>query len=50
LYDSRWVTQRFKAGLVLLGKERFVHAEADWALMHDPEGHNVLLLQKSQED
>ncbi len=29
-----------------LGQERFVQVEAGWAVMHDPEGHNVLLLQR----
>ena len=28
-----------------LGRERFVQVEPTWAAMHDPEGHNVLLLQ-----
>jgi len=38
-----------------LGKEKVVHFEAGnadgappWAVLHDPEGHNVLLLQASQ--
>lgn len=29
-----------------LGSERFLQVEATWAVMHDTEGHNVLLLQK----
>jgi hypothetical protein len=29
-----------------LGQERFVQVEREWAVMHDPEGHNVLLLQR----
>ena len=28
-----------------IGHEKFVHVEATWAVLHDPEGHNVLLLQ-----
>lgn len=28
------------------GQERFVQVEREWAVMHDPEGHNVLLLQR----
>jgi predicted enzyme related to lactoylglutathione lyase len=28
-----------------IGQERFVQREADWAVLHDTEGHNVLLLQ-----
>jgi len=29
-----------------MGRERLVHAEQSWAVLHDPEGHNVLLLEK----
>lgn len=29
-----------------IGRERFVRIEAGWAVMHDPEGHNILLLEK----
>ncbi len=29
-----------------LGQERFVQIEPGWAVMHDPEGHNLLLLQR----
>lgn len=29
-----------------IGRDRFVQIESGWAVMHDPEGHNVLLLQK----
>ena len=28
-----------------IGRERFVHNAAGWAVLHDPEGHNVLLIQ-----
>jgi len=28
-----------------IGRERFVKVETNWAVLHDPEGHNVLLLQ-----
>ncbi|MGA8491015.1 MAG: VOC family protein [Terriglobales bacterium] len=38
-----------------IGRERFVHIESGaegmrspWAVLHDPEGHNVLLLEKPQ--
>jgi predicted enzyme related to lactoylglutathione lyase len=31
-----------------VGRERFVQVETGWAVLHDPEGHNILLLQKSQ--
>ena len=29
-----------------IGRERFVHEAAGWAVLHDPEGHNVLLIQR----
>lgn len=29
-----------------IGRERFLHTAADWAVLHDPEGHNVLLIQR----
>lgn len=29
-----------------IGRDRVVEAEATWAVLHDPEGHNVLLLQR----
>lgn len=31
-----------------IGKERFVHIECGWAVLHDPEGHNILLLEKRE--
>ena len=31
-----------------LGREHFVQVEPSWAVMHDPEGHNILLLQKAR--
>ena len=34
-----------KSAIAAIGQERFVHSEATWAVLHDPEGHNVLLLQ-----
>jgi len=33
-----------EAAVASIGPERFVHQEAGWAVLHDPEGHNVLLL------
>jgi len=36
-----------KAAIGAIGQDRLVHAEAHWAVLHDPEGHNVLLLQAS---
>lgn len=34
-----------KAAISAIGQDRFVRSEAQWAVLHDPEGHNVLLLQ-----
>ena len=31
-----------------IGRELFVRVEPAWAVLHDPEGHNVLLLQKAR--
>jgi predicted enzyme related to lactoylglutathione lyase len=28
-----------------IGRDHFVHNAAGWAVLHDPEGHNVLLIQ-----
>lgn len=35
------------AALAAVGKERVVQSEPSWAVLHDPEGHNILLLQKA---
>ncbi len=34
------------ATVASVGRKRFVRVEPAWAVLHDPEGHNVLLLQK----
>jgi predicted enzyme related to lactoylglutathione lyase len=31
-----------------IGPEKIIQSEANWAVLHDPEGHNILLLQKSK--
>lgn len=36
------------AAIRQIGEEKIVHAEKSWAVLHDPEGHNVLLLEKSR--
>lgn len=36
------------ATVAAIGRERFLQVEAGWAVMHDPEGHSVLLLQKAK--
>jgi hypothetical protein len=35
------------ATIAAIGRELFVHVEPAWAVLHDPEGHNVLLLQRA---
>jgi predicted enzyme related to lactoylglutathione lyase len=37
-----------KAALDAIGRDRIVHSEPTWAVLHDPEGHNILLLQSSK--
>jgi predicted enzyme related to lactoylglutathione lyase len=34
-----------QSALTAIGKDKIVHAEKSWAVLHDPEGHNVLLLE-----
>ena len=34
------------ASIRKIGPERIVRQERHWAVLHDPEGHNVLLLQR----
>jgi predicted enzyme related to lactoylglutathione lyase len=34
-----------KAAIAAIGQEKFVRRERIWAVLRDPEGHNVLLLQ-----
>lgn len=36
------------AAVEAVGRERFLQIEATWAVMHDPEGHNVLLLERAR--
>jgi predicted enzyme related to lactoylglutathione lyase len=33
------------ASIAAIGQNKFVQRERTWAVLHDPEGHNVLLLQ-----
>jgi predicted enzyme related to lactoylglutathione lyase len=35
-----------KSAIEAVGRERIVRSERTWAVLHDPEGHNVLLLQR----
>lgn len=34
-----------QAAVTAIGRDRFVKLESRWAVLHDPEGHNILLLQ-----
>jgi len=34
------------AAIAAIGKDRVAQSETVWAVLHDPEGHNILLLQK----
>lgn len=35
-----------KAAIKAIGPEKIIQSESNWAVLHDPEGHNVLLLEK----
>jgi len=37
-----------EAAIRAIGKEKLVHSERSWAVLHDPEGHNVLLLERTK--
>jgi predicted enzyme related to lactoylglutathione lyase len=37
-----------EAAINTIGPEKILQSEANWAVLHDPEGHNVLLLQSSR--
>jgi predicted enzyme related to lactoylglutathione lyase len=37
-----------KQALAAIGRDRIVQSESTWAVLHDPEGHNILLLQSSK--
>lgn len=34
-----------QASIEAIGQESFVQTAANWAVLHDPEGHNILLIQ-----
>jgi predicted enzyme related to lactoylglutathione lyase len=36
-----------RAAITAIGEDRLLQRESAWAVMHDPEGHNILFLQKS---
>jgi predicted enzyme related to lactoylglutathione lyase len=35
------------SAIAAIGQDRLVQFESTWAVLHDPEGHNILLLQRS---
>jgi len=35
-----------KSAIEAIGQDKIVKSEATWAVLHDPEGHNLLLLQR----
>ena len=37
-----------EAAINAIGPEKILQSEANWAALHDPEGHNILLLQRSK--
>ncbi len=39
-----------ESAIAAIGRERLVHSESAWAVLHDPEGHNILLLQSIAAD
>ena len=36
-----------RSAIAAIGRDRLVQSESTWAVPHDPEGHNILLLQRS---
>jgi len=36
-----------RSAVAAVGWDKVVHSEATWAVLHDPEGHNILLLQRA---
>ena len=35
-----------REAITIIGEAGFVHRESKWAALHDPEGHNIILLEK----
>lgn len=33
-----------RSAIAAIGREKLVHSESTWAVLHDPEGHNILLV------
>ena len=36
-----------QSAMATIDQDKIIHSEPTWAVLHDPEGHNVLLLQKA---
>jgi catechol 2,3-dioxygenase-like lactoylglutathione lyase family enzyme len=36
-----------RSAVAAIGQDRVVQSERTWAALHDPEGHNILLLERS---
>ena len=36
------------SAIATIGRHRIVQAERTWAVVHDPEGHNILLLERTR--
>ena len=36
-----------QSAITAIGEDRLVRSERSWAVLHDPEGHNILLLQRA---
>jgi predicted enzyme related to lactoylglutathione lyase len=36
-----------RSAIAAIGQDRLVQSERTWAVLHDPEGHNILLLERS---
>jgi predicted enzyme related to lactoylglutathione lyase len=36
-----------RSAIAAIGQDRLVQSEPTWAVLHDPEGHNILLVERS---
>lgn len=39
-----------ESAVAAIGREKFVQVESAWAVLHDPEGYNVLLLESAAQN
>jgi predicted enzyme related to lactoylglutathione lyase len=37
------------SAIAFIGKDRLVQEQGTWAVLHDPEGHNIVLLERSHD-